>query len=90
MTSAIMTILIPASTGYGGVRHIPVSLPRVDFLLADQPAMYALPTLPGESIQPDIPARRGARWTAWDHRPARRHREQRELAELAEMLGDPV
>ena len=42
-----MTILIPASTGYGGVRHIPVSLPRVDFLLADQPAKYALPTLPG-------------------------------------------
>ena len=38
-----MVILIPAPTGYGGVRHIPVSLPRIDCLVADMPGKYAAP-----------------------------------------------
>ena len=38
-----MTIRTPIPTGYGGVRHVSVTLPRVDFLIAEQPAKYALP-----------------------------------------------
>jgi hypothetical protein len=68
MTGATMTILIPAPTGYGGVRHIAVSLPRIDVLIADQPAKYSLPELPGADVRPDAPARRGARWTSHDNR----------------------
>jgi hypothetical protein len=33
-----MVIRIPMQSGYGGVRHVAVSLPRVEFLLADMPA----------------------------------------------------
>ena len=55
-----MTILIPAPTGYGGVRHVAVTLPRVDFLVAEQPAKYALPACPAPT-GPEVPPRRGAR-----------------------------
>jgi len=44
-----MIIRMAIQTGYGGVRHVAVSLPRIDFLLADQPAKYA-ESLPG--VQP--------------------------------------
>ena len=84
-----MIICMAIQTGYGGVRHVAVSLPRIDFLLADWPAKYALP----ESLLPSAPddpsPRRGARWTRWGHGPARHRRKQRELKELADMLGDP-
>ena len=83
MTRATMTIWIAAPTGYGGVRHIAVSLPRIDCLIVDQPANYALPELPGADVRPDAPARR-PRWTSWDNGGYRRRR-QRDEAEL----GDP-
>ena len=35
--------LDPAPTGYGGVRHVARHPARVDFLVAEQPAKYALP-----------------------------------------------
>ena len=60
-----MTILIPAPTGYGGVRHVAVTLPRVDFLVAEQPAKYALPA--AAPTGPDAPPRRGAVWTSHDN-----------------------
>ena len=83
-----MIIQVPAPTGYGGVRRIAVSLPRIDCLIADQPAKY-LPELPGADVRPDAPARR-PRWTSWDNGGYRRRRERRDEAELAALLGDPV
>ena len=62
-----MTIRTPIPTGYGGVRHVNVTLPRVDFLIAEQPAKYALPESLPAPIGPDVPPRRGARWTAHDN-----------------------
>ena len=104
MTCATMVISIASPTGYGGVRRIAVSLPRVDALIADQPTKYSLPVIPGVAdVQPDPPARRGARWTShgragysrssiWrrQRRREQSRREARELNELARMLGDPV
>ena len=49
------------------VRYIPVSLPRIDCLIADQPAKYALPELLPTPTGPGVPPRRGARWTAHDN-----------------------
>ena len=34
---------VPMQTGYRGVRHVAVSLPRVDFLVAELPAKYVVP-----------------------------------------------
>jgi hypothetical protein len=67
MTRATMTILIPAPTGYGGVRHVAVTLPRVDFLVAEQPAKYAAPESLPAPTGLDVPPRRGARWTSHDN-----------------------
>ena len=38
-----MIIRIPMQTAAAGVRHVAVSLPRIDCLLADQPGKYLLP-----------------------------------------------
>ena len=40
---SIMVIRVAIQSGYGGVRHVLVSLPRIDFLIADQPDKYARP-----------------------------------------------
>ena len=39
-----MILQVPSLCCSAHVRHIPVSLPRIDALIADQPAKYALPT----------------------------------------------
>jgi hypothetical protein len=49
------------------VRYIPVSLPRIDCLIADQPAKYALPESLPAPTGPGVPPRRGAHWTAHDN-----------------------
>ena len=65
---ATMVILVPTPTGYGGVRHVNVTLPRVDFLIAEQPAKYAVPeSLPVPDTQPSAPPRRGPRYTSHDN-----------------------
>ena len=51
---ATMFIQVPVQSAAAGVRHVAVSLPRVDCLLADQPAKYALPAPTG----PDVPPQR--------------------------------
>ena len=38
-----MVILISVPSGSSGIRHVAVSLPRIDALIADQPTKYALP-----------------------------------------------
>ena len=38
-----MVIRIPMQSGYGGVRHVPVSLPRIDCLIEDEPGKYSTP-----------------------------------------------
>ena len=38
-----MVIQIPSLCCSAHVRHIPVSLPRIDALVADQPAKYVVP-----------------------------------------------
>ena len=38
-----MIIRIPIQTAAAGVRHVAVSLPRIDCLLVDQPGKYLLP-----------------------------------------------
>src|SRR5215207_5699544 len=87
---ATMILQVPSLCCSAHVRYIPVSLPRIDCLIADQPGKYALPALPGTDVQPDAPARRGARWTSHDRGGYRRRREQRDLAELARLLGEPA
>ena len=50
-----MFVQVPMQTGYGGVRHVEVSLPYVDFLVADQPAKYGTPeTLPPLVTRADV------------------------------------
>ena len=39
----IMVIQIPSLCCSAHVRHIPVSLPRIDALVADMPAKYVVP-----------------------------------------------
>jgi hypothetical protein len=43
-----MIIRMPMQTGNGGVRHVEVSLPYIDFLVSDWPAKYGTP----ESLPP--------------------------------------
>jgi hypothetical protein len=62
-----MIIQVPAPTGYGGVRHVNVTLPRVDFLVAEQPAKYALPESLPAPTGPVAAQRRGARWTSHEN-----------------------
>ena len=62
-----MTIRTPIPTGYGGGRHVNVTLSRVDFLVADQPGKYAVPESLPVPTGPDAPARRGALWTSHDN-----------------------
>ena len=63
---ATMTILIPSLCCSAHVRHIPVSLPRIDALVADQPGKYVVPeSLPAPST--DAPPRRGPRYTSHDN-----------------------
>ena len=51
-----MIVRMPMQTGYGGVRRVEVSLPYVDFLIADQPAKYGTPeTLPPLLSRADVP-----------------------------------
>jgi hypothetical protein len=65
---ATMIIQVPAPTGYGGVRHTPVSLPRIDCLVADMPGKYAVPeSLPVPGAEPSTPPRRGPRYTSHDN-----------------------
>ena len=62
----IMVIPIPSLCCSAHVRHIPVSLPRIDALIADQPAKYVVP--PAEpDVQPSAPPRRGPRYTSHDN-----------------------
>ena len=48
-----MVICMAVPTGYGGIRYVPVSLPRVDCLIADMPGKYALPEVP-EADRPGV------------------------------------
>jgi hypothetical protein len=61
----IMVILIPSLCCSAHVRHIPVSLPRIDALVADQPGKYVVPVAP--DAQPSAPPRRGPRYTSHDN-----------------------
>ena len=62
----IMVIQIPSLCCSAHVRHIPVSLPRIDALVADMPAKYVVPEL---ALAPstDTPPRRGPRYTSHDN-----------------------
>ena len=62
-----MVIRTPFLSGYAKVRHLEVSLPRIDCLIVDQPAKYAAPESLPAPTGPDVPPRRGARWTAHDN-----------------------
>ena len=64
---ATMVILVPIQTCAAGVRHVAVSLPRVDFLVADMPGKYAAPESLPAPAEPSTPPRRGARWTSHDN-----------------------
>ena len=46
-----------------GVRHIPVSLPRIDALIADAPSKYALPPTGPDVRPPAAPVRGRGRWS---------------------------
>ena len=63
----IMVIQIPSLCCSAHVRHIPVSLPRIDALIADLPGKYVLPA-PSPDAQPSAPPRRGPRYTSHDNR----------------------
>ena len=53
MLRATMILHVPVQTAAAGVRHVAVSLPRIDCLVADQPAKYALPeSLPAPTSPP--------------------------------------
>ena len=62
----IMVILISSLCCSAHVRHIPVSLPRIDALVAEMPAKYAVPPT-GPDVQPSAPERRGPRYTSHDN-----------------------
>jgi hypothetical protein len=66
---ATMTILVPDPTGYGGVRHVAVSLPRIDTLVADMPGKYVVPESPtNPEVRTDVPSVRRGRWTSHHNR----------------------
>jgi hypothetical protein len=58
-----MVILISVPSGPSGVRHIPVSLPRIDALIADAPSKYALPPTGPDVRPPAAPVRGRGRWS---------------------------
>jgi hypothetical protein len=63
---ATMTIQVPSLCCSAHVRYIPVSLPRIDALVADMPSKYVVPeSAPAHST--DAPARRGPRYTSHDN-----------------------
>jgi hypothetical protein len=55
----VMILQVPSLCCSAHVRHIPVSLPRIDALIADQPAKYALPTPTGPDVPPQQVRGRG-------------------------------
>ena len=61
---ATMILQAPSPRHSAHVRYIPVSLPRIDCLIADQPGKYAVPESPPV---PSTPPRRGARYTSHDN-----------------------
>ena len=48
----VMILQVPSLCCSAHVRHIPVSLPRIDCLIADQPGKYTVPE------SPPVPSRR--------------------------------
>jgi hypothetical protein len=64
---ATMILQVPSLCCSAHVRYIPVSLPRIDALIADMPAKYALPESPVPDAQPSAPPRRGPRYTSHDN-----------------------
>jgi hypothetical protein len=89
--------LVTVSSGPSGTRRVRILLPRIDCLV-DNARYWSpddLPPLAGQDLRglsrPKIGkiVRPVRRWTAHDHRAARRCC-QRDEAELAEILGDPV
>ena len=65
---ATMILQVPSLCCSAHVRYIPVSLPRIDCLIADQPGKYAVPeSLPVPGTQPSTPPRRGPRYTSHDN-----------------------
>ena len=61
---ATMILQVPSLCCSAHVRHIPVSLPRIDCLFADQPGKYTVPESPPV---PSTPPRRGPRYTSHDN-----------------------
>jgi hypothetical protein len=62
----VMILQVPSLCCSAHVRYIPVSLPRIDALVADMPGKYAVPpTVP--NAQPSTPPRRGPRYTSHDN-----------------------
>jgi hypothetical protein len=61
-----MVTRTPIPCGYAKVRHVEVSLPRIDCLITDQPAKYVVPES-AASTKPDAPPRRGPRYTSHDN-----------------------
>ena len=63
----IMILRVASLCCSAHVRHIPVSPPRIDVLVAEQPAKYVVPeSVPASST--DAPPRRGPRYTSHDNR----------------------
>jgi hypothetical protein len=62
----IMILQVPSLCCSAHVRYIPVSLPRIDALVADMPSKYALPPTSPDG-RPVTPPRRGARYTSHDN-----------------------
>ena len=57
---ATMILQVPSLCCSAHVRYIPVSLPRIDCLIADQPGKYAVPeSLPVPGPGRDAPPRHG-------------------------------
>ena len=62
---ATMILQVPSQCCSAHVRYIPVSLPRIDALIADMPGKYDPPTR--SDAQPSAPPRRGPRYTSHDN-----------------------
>ena len=60
-----MILQVPSLCCSAHVRYIPVSLPRIDALIADMPGKYVVPTKVTHLPSP-APARRGALYTSHD------------------------